>query len=170
MKNIRASLSRVILTATTATLATLTTSPVQAFTISDTNSTNNHVFEHTNNKNVLGAILGFESSTENVDFKNTTFIKFSQSGYENQMFNSFYTFSKGNKGFKGVFSGFSTTYSHGEETFTSAGFFTTFKSDKGKNEMPSEEVPEPLTLMGTAVALGFGALFKKRASVSAKKQ
>ncbi len=35
-------------------------------------------------------------------------------------------------------------------------------------ETDHENVPEPLTILGTATALGFGALFKKRLSVKSQ--
>ncbi|MGB3510472.1 MAG: PEP-CTERM sorting domain-containing protein [Microcoleaceae cyanobacterium] len=169
MKNLQSVLSSVILGATTVTLTTLATTPVQAFTIGNSNSTNNSIFEQTDSINVLGSILeGFQISIEDVDFGNITFANFSQSGFDGQLFNSFYTFTTGENSFDGVFSGFTTTYSDGEKTFTTAGFLTSFTSDG--SGMPSEEVPEPLTLFGTAVALGFGTLFKRQASLAAKKQ
>ncbi len=39
-----------------------------------------------------------------------------------------------------------------------------FESQSFQITLETEEVPEPLTILGTGVALGFGAIFKKRAA------
>ncbi|MGB3509526.1 MAG: PEP-CTERM sorting domain-containing protein [Microcoleaceae cyanobacterium] len=45
-----------------------------------------------------------------------------------------------------------------------------FESTSFQITLEAKEVPEPLTILGTTVALGFGAMFKKRAGKNPKKK
>ena len=52
-------------------------------------------------------------------------------------------------------------------TVVATGFFSAspvFETQSFQITLETEEVPEPLTILGTGVALGFGAIFKKRAA------
>lgn len=57
-------------------------------------------------------------------------------------------------------------FNYGGST-VATGFFTAsqvFESTSFQMSIEAKEVPEPLTILGTSVALGFGAIFKKRAA------
>ncbi|MGB3512335.1 MAG: PEP-CTERM sorting domain-containing protein [Microcoleaceae cyanobacterium] len=66
--------------------------------------------------------------------------------------------------------GITGNFNYGGETIA-AGFFSASRSGPSNTyqmTLSAREVPEPLTILGTGLALGFGVMFKKKGSVNLK--
>lgn len=66
--------------------------------------------------------------------------------------------------------GITGKFNYGGETIA-AGFFSASRSGNSNTyqmTLATKEVPEPLTILGTGVALGFGVMFKKKGSANLK--